>query len=296
MNKKNKYAGKWFIAGIAAFLMAGMCICFVVDREMQKLAAAKLYEQAAASEDVTGEDESESRSGKDPNQPDTGDKSSTQKSTDQLTDRLSKKQKDQEKSQQTDLSADLPVNIAEIQKEMPDVYGWIEIPGTKVNYPVVQREDDNLYYLNRTPEGSSNIEGSIFSEDYNRRDFTDPVTVLYGHNMKNGDMFGELHLYEDKSFFDANRDLYIYLKDRKLTYRIFAAVLFDNRHIMQSYDFSGEDSFLSFIREIMNIRNMRSNMDRDISILPTDKILTLSTCHGMGSDYRYLVLGVLQNN
>ena len=296
MNKKNKYAGKWFIIGIAAFVMAGICICFVVDREIQKLAAAKLYEQAAASEHVTREDESESRSGKDPNQPDTGDKSSTQKSTDQLTDRLSKKQKDQETSQQTDLSADLPVNIAEIQKEMPDVYGWIEIPGTKVNYPVVQREDDNLYYLDRTPEGSSNIEGSIFSEDYNRRDFTDPVTVLYGHNMKNGDMFGELHLYEDKSFFDANRDLYIYLKDRKLTYRIFAAVLFDNRHIMQSYDFSGEDSFLSFIREIMNIRNMRSNMDRDISILPTDKILTLSTCHGMGSDYRYLVLGVLQNN
>ena len=296
MNKKNKYAGKWFIIGIAAFVMAGICICFVVDREMQKLAAAKLYEQAAASEDVIGEDESESRSGKDPNQPDTGDKSSTQKSTDQLTDRLSKKQKDQETSQQIDLSADLPVNIAEIQKEMPDVYGWIEIPGTKVNYPVVQREDDNLYYLDRTPEGSSNIEGSIFSEDYNRRDFTDPVTVLYGHNMKNGDMFGELHLYEDKSFFDANRDLYIYLKDRKLTYRIFAAVLFDNRHIMQSYDFSGEDSFLSFIREIMSIRNMRSNVDGDISILPTDKILTLSTCHGMGSDYRYLVLGVLQNN
>lgn len=295
MNKKNKYAGKWFIIGIAAFVMAGICICFVVDREMQKLAAAKLYEQAAASEDVTGEDESESRRGKDLNQPDTGDKSSTEKSTDQLTDR-SKKQKDQEKSQQTNLSADLPVNIAEIQKEMPDVYGWIEIPGTKVNYPVVQREDDNLYYLDRTPEGSSNIEGSIFSEDYNRRDFTDPVTVLYGHNMKNGDMFGELHLFEDKSFFDANRDLYIYLKDKKLTYRIFAAVLFDNRHIMQSYDFSSEDSFLLFIREIMSIRNMRSNVDGDVSILPTDKIITLSTCHGMGSDYRYLVLGVLQNN
>jgi len=296
LNKKNKYAGKWFIIGIAAFLMAGICICFVVDREMQKLAAAKLYEQAAAFEDATGGNESESRSGKDPNQPDTGDKSSAEKSTDQLTDRSSKKQKDQEKSQQTDLSADLPVDIAEIQKDMPDVYGWIEIPGTKVNYPVVQREDDNLYYLDKTPDGSSNIEGSIFSEDYNRRDFTDPVTVLYGHNMKNGDMFGELHLYEDKSFFDANRDLYIYLKDKKLTYRIFAAVLFDNRHIMQSYDFSGEDSILPFIREIMNIRNMRSNVDRDISILPTDKILTLSTCHGMGSDYRYLVLGVLQND
>lgn len=288
MNKRNKSAGNWIIVGIAAFLMAGICICFVVNREKQKLEAAKLYEQTAGSEAVTGEDVSKSRSGKDFNQSDMGDESSTEKTTDQLRDGLSKKQ--------ADYSAELPVNIAEIQKDMPDVYGWIEIPGTKVNYPVVQREDDNLYYLDKTPDGSSNIEGSIFSEDYNRRDFTDPVTVLYGHNMKNGDMFGELHLYEDKSFFDANRDLYIYLKDKKLTYRIFAAVLFDNRHIMQSYDFSGEDSILPFIREIMNIRNMRSNVDRDISILPTDKILTLSTCHGMGSDYRYLVLGVLQND
>lgn len=296
MNKNNKNAGKWTIVGIIAFLLAGICICFVVNREMQKLAAAKLYEQSGASQSATGEDESGGQSGKDSDKYDLDDASTTEKAADQSTKSKSDQQKDRKKAQNSDQSADLPVNITEIQKEMPDVYGWIEIPGTKVNYAIVQREDDNLYYLDKTPDGNKNIEGSIFSEDYNRRDFIDPVTVLYGHNMKNGDMFGELHLFEDKSFFDANRDIYIYLKDKKLTYRIFAAVLFDNRHIMQSYDFSGEDAFLPFIKEIKNIRNMRSNVDGDISILSTDKILTLSTCHGMGSDYRYLVLGVLQNN
>lgn len=76
--------------GIAAFLMAGICICFVVNREKQKLEAAKLYEQTAGSEAVTGEDVSESRSGKDVNQSDMGDESSTEKSTDQLRDGLSK--------------------------------------------------------------------------------------------------------------------------------------------------------------------------------------------------------------
>ena len=124
----------------------------------------------------------------------------------------------------------------------------------------------------------------------------DPVTVLYGHNMKNGDMFGELRFFEDKSFFDANREIYIYMKDKKLTYRIFAAVLFDNRHIMKSYDFSGDESFFPFLKEIMNIRDMRSNTDENTALLPTDKILTLSTCHGMGSNYRFLVLGVMQND
>ena len=86
------------------------------------------------------------------------------------------------------------------------------------------------------------------------------------------------------------------MKDKKLTYRIFAAVLFDNRHIMKSYDFSGDESFFPFLKEIMNIRDMRSNTDENTALLPTDKILTLSTCHGMGSNYRFLVLGVMQND
>lgn len=291
MNKKKKAAGKWILVGITAFLLAGICICFVINREMQELAAAKLYEQSGVSDNTAGELPESQKEG-DSHKSDTRDASSTEKSTDQIT----KNKTDQQKNQQTDQSADLPVNITELQKEMPDVYAWIEIPGTKVNYPVVQREGDNLYYLDKTPDGSTNIEGSVFSEDYNRRDFTDPVTVLYGHNMKNGDMFGELHLFEDKSFFDANREIFIYLKDRKLAYRIFAAVLFDDRHIMKSYDFSGKDSFLPFIKEIRNIRDMRSNVDEDLSILPSDKILTLSTCHGMGGNYRYLVLGVLQDS
>ena len=283
MNKKKRAGLKWLIVGIAAFLLAGLCIGFAVNRQMQKLAAAKLYEYAAVTENdaeeegTKNQDEKDSVN-KDNNPKETGSKSpsSTDTTTDQPT--------------------DLPVNIVKIQKEMPDVYAWIEIPGTKVNYPVVQRKDDNSYYLDKTPDGSANIEGSIFSEDYNSKDFMDPVTVLYGHNMKNGDMFGELCLFEDKSFFDANREIYIYMKDKKLTYRIFAAVLFDNRHIMKSYDFSGDESFFPFLKEIMNIRDMRSNTDENTALLPTDKILTLSTCHGMGSNYRFLVLGVMQND
>ena len=282
MNKKKRAGLKWLIVGIAAFLLAGLCIGFVVNRQMQKLAAAKLYEYAAVTENDTEEEGTKNQDEKDSVNKDNNPKEtdSSPSSTDTTTDQ----------------PTDLPVNIMKIQKEMPDVYAWIEIPGTKVNYPVVQRKDDNSYYLDKTPDGSANIEGSIFSEDYNSKDFMDPVTVLYGHNMKNGDMFGELRLFEDKSFFDANREIYIYMKDKKLTYRIFAAVLFDNRHIMKSYDFSGDESFFPFLKEIMNIRDMRSNTDENTALLPTDKILTLSTCHGMGSNYRFLVLGVMQND
>lgn len=278
MNKKKHAGFKWLVVGIAAFVLAGICICYVVNRQMQKLSAAKLYEHVEISEHAAKEQNTEIQEEKvaKSKESDSEPASSAEESTPQTT--------------------DLPVDIAKLQKEMPDVYAWIEIPGTKVNYPVVQRTEDNLYYLDKTPDGSTNVEGSIFSEHYNSKDFMDPVTVLYGHNMKNGDMFGDLHLFEDKSFFDANKYIYIYLKDKKLTYRIFAAVLFDNRHIMKRYDFFGEESFFPFIKEIMNIRDMRSNLDEHTSLLPNDKILTLSTCHGMGSNYRYLVLGVMEND
>lgn len=274
--KDHKINLRWLFIGAVAFLLAGLCICFVINRETQKQAAIKLYDSLEITDDMKKKDY----------QPEV----STQGNSET---KCSQKIEKQHETDNVSFEKDLPVNITEIQKQMPDVYAWIEIPGTKINYPIVQSKNDNSYYLDKTPDGSLNIEGSIFSENYNSKDFTDPVTILYGHNMKNGDMFGELHKYEDKSFFEDNKEIYIYTKNKKLTYYIFAAVLFDNRHIIESYDFSKEDFFLKYIRDIVNVNDMRSHINKNISIVKTDKVLTLSTCHGMGSSYRYLLLAVL---
>ncbi|WP_394922854.1 class B sortase [uncultured Robinsoniella sp.] len=277
MKKKDqKINVRWLIIGVVAFLLAGLCICFVINHETQKKAAVKLYDSLETRDDRKRKDY----------QPEVSTEGNSETKS-------SKKIEKQSETDSFSIETDMPVNITEIQKNMPDVYAWIEIPGTKINYPIVQRKDDNSYYLDKTPDGSLNIEGSIFSENYNSKDFTDPVTILYGHNMKNGDMFGELHKYEDKSFFEDNKEIYIYTKYKKLTYHIFATVLFDNRHLIESYDFSKEDIFLQYIRDIVDVNDMRSHVDKNISIVKTDKILTLSTCHGMGSSYRYLLLAVL---
>ena len=124
---------------------------------------------------------------------------------------------------------DIPVDFEALQAENPDIYAWITIPGTNVDYPILQLEGDNGYYLNHSVDGAGSIAGAIFTEDYNSKDFTDPNTIIYGHNMKNGSMFRTLHNYSDREFFDNNRDITIYMPDKILHYTIFAAYLYDSR-------------------------------------------------------------------
>ena len=98
-----------------------------------------------------------------------------------------------------------PVNFVELKKINPDVYAWINIPGTSVDYPILRREDDNAYYLNHTVENKRSDYGSIYTENYNDKNFDDFNTVVYGHNMLNGSMFKSLHKFEDAKFFKKNK-------------------------------------------------------------------------------------------
>ena len=186
----------------------------------------------------------------------------------------------------------LPVNLAELMEKYPDVYAWIQIPGTGIDYPIVQRTGDNSYYLNHTVEGKKKIEGAIYTEDYNEKGFSDANTVIYGHNMKNGSMFQQLHRYEDRKFLKENPDVVIYQTDQILHYRIFAAYVYDNRHLMESFDFSDPEVFDAYVDSILDMKSMSNVIDDSVAITSEDKIITLSTCNGNDKE-RYLVQAVL---
>ena len=79
---------------------------------------------------------------------------------------------------------DIPIDFAALKEKNPDVYAWISIPGTAIDYPVLQRENDNTYYLDHTIDHEEKTEGAIFTENYNNTDFEDPNTVIYGHDMR----------------------------------------------------------------------------------------------------------------
>lgn len=196
-------------------------------------------------------------------------------------------------TEETEPPVEIPIDFAALQQENPDIYAWIQVEGTDVDYPIVQHAEDNAFYLNHSVTGEEAIEGAIYTEDYNSLDFEDPNTVIYGHNMKNGTMFRTLHNFEDRDFFDEHRDVTIYLPDEIRHYEIFAAYLYDSRHILQTYDFSDERIFERYLDEILAIRDMSSFIDSSAELDKDSRIITLSTCYKGMKDKRYLVQAVL---
>lgn len=187
-----------------------------------------------------------------------------------------------------------PIDFKTLKAKYPDVYAWIRIPGTKVDYPIAQRagEDEDDYYLHHTLDGRKRLEGAIYTESLNSKDFTDPNTVIYGHNMKNGSMFKTLHKYKDKKFFSENSEIFIYMEGKILRYKIFAAYLYDDRHLLKSFDFNDENIFRIYLNNVLTNKKMSSNMDMMVKVSENDRIITLSTCDARDNQ-RYLVQAVL---
>lgn len=188
---------------------------------------------------------------------------------------------------------EIPIDFAALQQQNPDVYAWIQVPGTEVDYPILQSSNDNTYYLNHTIDGEEKKEGAIFTENYNTKTFEDPNTVIYGHDMKNGSMFQSIHKYMDRSFFDNNRDIVIYMPNQILHYKIFAAYLTDNRHLLMNYNFWSKDEYQQYLNSIFSMRDMNAFIDTSTEVTTEDKIITLSTCYAGISTQRYLVQAVL---
>lgn len=183
------------------------------------------------------------------------------------------------------------VDFTALKKQNRDVYAWIFIPETKVDYPVLQHPVRDEYYLNHTIDHISGLPGSIYSEHIHPKDFSASQTILYGHNMKNDTMFGSLHDYENAAFFEEQPYVYIHLPDRTLLYRIFAAVRFSDAYLPGAYDFEDEESFAEFIEDLKKSSGL---IREDMEISPGSRLLTMSTCIGGAPKNRFLVVAVFE--
>ena len=191
---------------------------------------------------------------------------------------------------------EIPVKFDELWEINPDVYAWITIPGTDIDYPILQHPSDDAYYLNHNIDGSYGRPACIYTESLNSKDFTDNNTVIYGHNMKNGTMFAQLHKFEDKDFFEEHREVTIYLPDKVLHYKIFAVHTYDDRHLLYSFDFSDKAVYRDYLESVFSIRDMSANIDTDMTVTEDDKIITLATCVYKQPSLRFYVQAVLMEN
>ena len=201
-----------------------------------------------------------------------------------------------------------PAGMEETFAKYKDVYAWLEVPdfakilGTdhELSYPVAQHPTDRNFYLSRDLDGNSNKAGTIFSEAecegkvINSRDLNDPVTVLYGHNQANRTMFGGLQSMLKNMDFSQQHLVYMYQKDRRVTYQIVGGVQYDTSHIIYYHDFSdpekGDEVFNSFFDQLWKETDSTTNLDKDNKPVAGDKVLILSVCKN-GDDYhRYLIV------
>ncbi len=191
-----------------------------------------------------------------------------------------------------EVTEDRPADFEQMRQSNPDVYAWITVPGTVIDYPVVQSATDDSFYLNHDSSKRRSQAGALFTEHaYNTRSFSDPVTVLYGHRLKSGALFGELQaFYSDRARFDRYRTIQIRLPDRELTYEIFAALPYDSRHILYNYDFTQKRVYRAFFEDILSARGMSVNIDTACDLSEQPRILILSTCLRGDRSQRYLVM------
>ena len=185
-----------------------------------------------------------------------------------------------------------------------DVYAWIDIPefktalgtSTDLSYPVAQHPSDRSFYLNRDLDGNNSKTGTLFTEavvegkTINGKDLNDPVTVIYGHNMANRTMFGGLQTFLSKMDFSQQHLVYMYQKDRRVTYQIVGGVQYDLSHIIYYHDFSNDEVFNSFFDQLWKETDGTTNLDRANKPVAGDKVLILSVCTNGDDNHRYLVV------
>ena len=175
----------------------------------------------------------------------------------------------------------------------PDVCGWVTMDNTHIDFPILQGAT-NFTYINTDVYGNFALAGSIFLDSRNSRDFSDPYSLLYGHHMANGNMFGDLDLYKDEAFFRKNRTGTLILPDRTYDLEIICSMLVgaSDEHIFEpqatQYNINGllkyaEAEALFLNEDVLS----RARDTKDV------QILALSTCSSEFTDARTIVLAVM---
>lgn len=178
--------------------------------------------------------------------------------------------------------------LAELQAINPDVLGWLTIDDTHIDYPVVIGETD-MEYVNKDVYGDFALSGSIFMDSDNARDLSDAYTLVYGHHMDNGAMFGDVVEFVNTDYFESHPGGTLYLPDATYTIEIFACVQVDAFDSM-IYDPLAQDGDVS---ELLHYVDEIAVQSRYIGVQPTDKVIGLSTCAEAETNGRVVIFGRL---
>ncbi|MBR1629108.1 MAG: class B sortase, partial [Lachnospiraceae bacterium] len=178
-------------------------------------------------------------------------------------------------------------------EENNELVGWLKIPNTTIDYPVVQKAEDNEYYLSHSFDNEPDSGGTLFV-DY-RSDIANPTTntIVYGHNMHNGTMFGTISNYLERDFFDSHKKIKFNTIFEKRNYEVVAVclaeVIYQDDNSYRYYNFIQASNMAEWQAFVANVKAL-SVFDDPIELEKTDEVLTLSTCNDYVQDGRLFLV------
>lgn len=226
------------------------------------------------------------------------------------------------------------IDFDSLQKENADIYAYIEIPEAGVSVPIVNYEvstaqsaedtaaqedvtqsaeeaaaqedvtesteeaaaqEEAVQTASEEAAADAKQKGVVYTENYNALTFEDQNTVIKGSSEDEDALFGGLLNYEDTTFFRVNPYVYIYLPGETRVYEIFAAVLFDEREIMTSYDFTDPLGEQAFIMDIFSMAGEHNHFWQECAVAAEDQLLTLSTPSTENLNSNWIVVAVLRD-
>lgn len=184
-------------------------------------------------------------------------------------------------------TAEDSLSFEELKNINPDVFGWIQVYGTHIDYPILQTTDNDKY-INTNVKGEYSLVGSIFLDYRNKQDFSDYNSILYGHHMDANAMFGEIGNFKDKEYFDSHKYGSIYCGGKEHGLEFFAFMEQD------AYNFDiftpaieGQEAQQQYLQQLLK----NSIHTREIGLTPNDHIVLLYTCTSNSTNGRHILIG-----
>jgi sortase B len=177
------------------------------------------------------------------------------------------------------------LSFKELQAINPEVFAWLTVYGTHIDYPVVQGQD-NMKYINTNAEGEYSLSGAIFLDSGCSKDFSDFSSIIYGHHMEKSTMFGEIGNFADKAYFDARKYGMLYYGGQEHGLEFFAFVRAD------AYDGTvyrtkvGEEARQAYLGLLLS----KALHTREIQVTANDRIVLLSTCSASSTNGRDILV------
>ena len=156
----------------------------------------------------------------------------------------------------------------------PETMGWIYCDDTPINYPVMYHQADNIYYLNHNSNGEDTACGAIYIDCSNFPDFRDTNTIIHGHHLNDGSMFGSLGQWSDQEYFDSHKVFYLNTPDSNYKVVMFAYFETPVGSSVYQIDFSGQEEISQWVKWLQNETLIKS----DYEYMTGDHFIVLSTC------------------